>query len=463
MDERVRRHARRFAIVVGAALLTVWVPAAPLHAQTAPAPAVPPAAAKKFRVAVFQTFVARCTTNCGSPVSANLLENAVARGLDGASGIEIAYTTEATEGKPLNDPDVAAQKVWQSGSLPAPEPNISIRKAKELDVDGVILVRLRWDYAEVRGDLYFVDARIGRVRSYDFSSYRIGQFNMVSAIGRAVEQLVKDAARVTGRQSVAVLELEAENANPGAALAIGEALRNELSKTERYTVMESSEMAGTLDRLGAGKVICTAVECALEAGKLLEVNKVVAGRVTGLSAASWKVAVIQVDVATGETITSEAVVHKGSLGAAGRSMARVAEELAVTASPDGTTFRYEQRKWRWKTGLAFAGGAVMALGSAYLAAEVTSSNERQKDDRIRAEQATTLADYNKWSKKLKEEKSTGGTLRNQTIAAEVMFVGLVWYGVSLYRNPPELAPVAFQLVPASPQDGGVQLAFSYSW
>jgi hypothetical protein len=235
-----------------------------------------------------------------------------------------------------------------------------------------------------------------------------------------------------------------------------------MAKTGRFTVMDSSEEATILDRLAPNRTICTAVECALEAGKLLGVQKVVAGRVTELSPGTYKVSVIQVDVGSGETVTSETTRHSGGLAGASKSMGPVAEELAVTASPNGAGFRAEQSRWRWKTGLYLGAAMAMALAGGYFAAEVGASNDRQKDDRVQAEQATTLVDYNKFVKKLKNEKATGESLRNQTIVAEVAFGALFFMSYRSWRNPPELPAVAWDVFPAAPQ-GGLGLAVSYSW
>lgn len=344
--------------------------------------------------------------------------------------------------------------------------DLAATQGQKLDVDGVVFFQISpISNITANWNVQVVDPKTRAVtEESDSVSLGRGQLAEVTRKVRPVlERFAASLVRSTGKQTVAVLELEAENAEPGAVYAIGEALRAEMRKTGRFTVLEGAEQADILDRVAPNRLVCTAVECALEAGRLFGVQKVVAGRVTGVSDNVWKVAAIQVDVATGETLAFESVFHKGDLAKAGRSVAPLAQELAVAASPEGATFRSDQAKWRWKAGLLTGGAVVAALAGAYLVAEVSASNDRQKDDRIQAEQATTLAEYEKWIKKLEDEKAKGETLRNQAIVAQVAFVGLAYWAWRSYRNPPELTPVAWRMEPVPARDGRIALALSYTW
>jgi exosome complex RNA-binding protein Csl4 len=270
------------------------------------------------------------------------------------------------------------------------------------------------------------------------------------------------AAPPRERFRVAVLELEPELGDAASSQKITEALRERLRKTGRYTVLAAEVMHERLAQAPPHIAVCTAVECALEAGQLLGVKLVIAGRVTRMSSRRWEISVIQVDVETGETITSDHDLHKGRPDSATDTLGPIVEELTVTASPDGREFRQAQRDWRWKMGAMLGTASLLTLGGAYMYTEVQRSNQRQANLRIQADQALTMTQFNEFKSRLAAETDRGKQLRFEAInvqAAAVLFMYLTYYVGS---RPPQLSEVPISAEPEA-VPGGARVSLSYRW
>jgi TolB-like protein len=115
----------------------------------------------------------------------------------------------------------------------------------------------------------------------------------------------------TGKELVAVMDLEAVGASKVEASAITDRLREELLKSGRFTLVDRTQMSAVLDEQALQQSGCTTQECAVQVGKVLGVHKLISGKVTKISDTAWLVNATIVDVETSETLRAESIRHRG--------------------------------------------------------------------------------------------------------------------------------------------------------
>jgi formylglycine-generating enzyme required for sulfatase activity len=115
------------------------------------------------------------------------------------------------------------------------------------------------------------------------------------------------------QELIAVLDLQPVSARKAEASALTDRLREELLKTGRYTLVDRSQIDAVLNEQAFQQAGCTEQECAVQAGRILGVRKLVVGRVTKLSDRLWLVSGIIVDVESARTLRAESVQHQGEL------------------------------------------------------------------------------------------------------------------------------------------------------
>lgn len=103
------------------------------------------------------------------------------------------------------------------------------------------------------------------------------------------------------KQRIAVLELSADGITKAESQTLTNRLRSELVKTGAFIVLERGEMDDILKEQGFQLSGCTSNECAVEAGKLLNVREMVAGSV-GKVGTLYSIDVRLIDVETGEIV-----------------------------------------------------------------------------------------------------------------------------------------------------------------
>ena len=137
-------------------------------------------------------------------------------------------------------------------------------------------------------------------------------------------------------------------------------LRTELVKLGTYTVLERGQMNEILEEQGFNISGCTSSECAIEAGKLLGVQTMIAGDV-GKVGEVITIDVRMFDVATGKIIKAIQEDHHGDVSgllAVMKIIARKAAGLKVEEESGGGF------PWLW-VGIGAAvlgGGAAILLG-----------------------------------------------------------------------------------------------------
>ena len=80
------------------------------------------------------------------------------------------------------------------------------------------------------------------------------------------------------KQRIAVLNLESVGVSKTESITLTDRLRSELVKTGSFTIIERSEMDEILQEQGFQLTGCTTDECVVEAGKVLNVSHICAGR-----------------------------------------------------------------------------------------------------------------------------------------------------------------------------------------
>ncbi len=138
---------------------------------------------------------------------------------------------------------------------------------------------------------------------------------MLLPLAAAAQTAAPTVAAPTGaapaKQLIAVMELGALGATKEQASALTERLTEELLKSGRYTLVDRSQLNQVLEEQALQQAGCTSQECAVKAGKVLGVKKLVTGRVTKLEDTLWQVSATLIDVETAETQQAASIQHDG--------------------------------------------------------------------------------------------------------------------------------------------------------
>jgi TolB-like protein len=124
--------------------------------------------------------------------------------------------------------------------------------------------------------------------------------------------LMNSALIAEGDISIAVLPLEGSGIESSEAQVLTDELRSVLVQSGQFVVLERSNMESILKEQGFQLSGCTSAECALEAGKLLGVSKMVAGSV-GKLGELFNISIRMFDVETGQIEKTVSRKHEGSV------------------------------------------------------------------------------------------------------------------------------------------------------
>jgi len=102
---------------------------------------------------------------------------------------------------------------------------------------------------------------------------------------------------------IAILNLDAVSISNSESITLTDRLRSELVNSGSFTVIERSEMDEILKEQGFQQAGCTSDECAVEIGKLLNINTICAGSV-GKIGSLYTVTLRMIDVETGQILTT---------------------------------------------------------------------------------------------------------------------------------------------------------------
>ncbi len=119
-------------------------------------------------------------------------------------------------------------------------------------------------------------------------------------LGIAYGQEKKEKVEGEELPYVGVLDLEAKEGVPTSAVApLSDSLRKEFFNTKKFKVLDRKNMHVILKEQGFQQVGCTSSECAVEAGRLLGVEKMVTGNIAKLGD-TYYISVTVTNVETGE-------------------------------------------------------------------------------------------------------------------------------------------------------------------
>jgi hypothetical protein len=120
------------------------------------------------------------------------------------------------------------------------------------------------------------------------------------------------AKPASGKELIAVLDLDAVGSSKTEASAMTDRLREELLKTGKFTLVDRQQMEAVLGEQAFQQAGCTSAECAVKVGKVLGARKLVTGRVTKIDEQHWLLSANIIDVETAETLRSESLPHEGA-------------------------------------------------------------------------------------------------------------------------------------------------------
>ena len=113
-----------------------------------------------------------------------------------------------------------------------------------------------------------------------------------------------DTSVVTGAKiKIAVMNLDPKNTTEDTASLISDMLRNDMFEMGKYSVVERSSIDKIIKEQSLQKSGCSSTECAVEVGRLLNVQQILIGTV-GRLGEQYLITVRLVDVETGELLST---------------------------------------------------------------------------------------------------------------------------------------------------------------
>jgi TolB-like protein len=130
------------------------------------------------------------------------------------------------------------------------------------------------------------------------------------------------------QKTIAVIDLDTRGAVSHAEIGtLADRLRSMLVQTKAFTVVERGKMEAILKEQGFQQTGCTSTECAVEVGRILNVQEIVAGAV-GKVGSKYTIDVSTIDVETGRILRSITKEHDGDIEGLLDLMEAIANQLA---------------------------------------------------------------------------------------------------------------------------------------
>jgi TolB-like protein len=138
------------------------------------------------------------------------------------------------------------------------------------------------------------------------------------------------------------------------AMALTSKFRGSIAKTKKYTVLERNEMENILKEQDVTLTdICNTAECAVEVGKLLAAEKMIAGDIAKVGE-TYTIQLRLIDVTTSKIEETESQEYKGKP----EGLLPIFDILAQKITG---TYKKSNTKWYVAGGVAVLGGAAAAL------------------------------------------------------------------------------------------------------
>jgi len=134
---------------------------------------------------------------------------------------------------------------------------------------------------------------------------------------------------VTAQTTIAVIDFDARNISAGEVATLTDRFRDELTKTNRYTVIERGKMEEVLKEQGFQQSGCASDECVVEVGQLIGVQQMVGGSI-GKVGNVFTLSIRIIEVESGEIIQATNYDHIGDIGQLlMEGMEKAAQQLLV--------------------------------------------------------------------------------------------------------------------------------------
>jgi hypothetical protein len=131
------------------------------------------------------------------------------------------------------------------------------------------------------------------------------------------------------RAHIAVLNLEGRGISEDEAATLSDRLRGHLVNTAAFVVLDRGKMESILKEQGFQQTGCTITECAVRAGRILNVQKMVAGSI-GKIGKKYTLHIEMIDMETSRIERSLDKDHDGSIEGLLEPLQAMAEALAST-------------------------------------------------------------------------------------------------------------------------------------
>lgn len=179
--------------------------------------------------------------------------------------------------------------------------------------------------------------------------------------------------------TVAVIDFEGRGVKPEEAVSLSDVFQGVLVESQQFTVVDRNRIKAILEEQGFQQSeACSQVECIVQVGKILKVEKMFAG-VIGKVGRRFTVNIQVIDVQTAQILSSKPRQHDGEIEElAGEIIPEIAQEMieeltgkrvstVVTTTGGGSS-------WLWYVG----GAVVLGGGAAALLLTKKTTEEKPK-------------------------------------------------------------------------------------
>jgi hypothetical protein len=203
--------------------------------------------------------------------------------------------------------------------------------------------------------------------------------------------LINEISFGQDKKNIAVIDLSTRGGLSQSEVGVlTDRLRSMLVSTNVFNVVERGKMEAILQEVGFQQSGCTSTECAVEVGKILNVQQMVTGSI-GKLGATYTLDISVIDVATSKIVKSLTRNYKGEIDGLLELMGEIANQLAETSQPEAPKVTEKPKvpkkaekevepptEGRSNTWLWIGGGTILAVGGVAAAVLLSKKSEPQQ-------------------------------------------------------------------------------------
>ena len=184
----------------------------------------------------------------------------------------------------------------------------NVKEAASMGLDMEKAVNILNESNELYEQTEYLLAKTKAEESSQIASYELGKKKeeMVVAQPTVVQPVVEKPKVIAKRINIAVSDFVAHEVSAMDASTIADFLRTELINSQSFTVLERSNMSLILAEQHFQQTGCTTNECAVQMGKILNIEKILIGSFSKLLNV-YSINVRLVDIETGVAVMAETV------------------------------------------------------------------------------------------------------------------------------------------------------------